>query len=443
MVVRVVPSTQPPGVVPHGEPTPAARVRSFLRTTPARMTALGAGLIATALVSGVVAAAAVADRQQTLDILHAEVEPLAYAAQDLYSALSIADASATTAFISGGVEPTPVRDRYTQAIGEASADLVDAAAGIEQADSTSRDLLARLSAGVPVYTGLVETARANNRDGHPVGSAYLSEASALMQTTLLPLAEQLHTAQTALVVRIQNEFATPPWAAIALLMVTLAALVAAQVLLARWTRRRISLGLVLASLAVASSLGWLVVAGLLSATATGRALDDGARPLGDLTTARILTQQARADETLGLVRRDFTGRYDTQFRQHLDTLGTVLDDYARGDRKVATDAVAAAGAARSGWASAHQRLMTLLGRGDWTGAAVVAIGPAAADSATQYAAADGRLSDAIERTRTELRTGVERAVSTLTGLAPGTLVLAAIAVAGVVIGFWPRLREYQ
>ncbi|MFF0817373.1 hypothetical protein ACFYVR_19750 [Rhodococcus sp. NPDC003318] len=443
MVVRVVPSTQPPGAVSGGEPTAATRIRSFLRTTPARMTALGAGLIAAAIVSGAVAAIQVADRQQTLDLLHAEVEPRAYAAQDLYSALSIADASATTAFISGGVEPPAVRDRYTQAIGEASADLVDAAAGLEHSDALSRDLLAQLSAGIPVYTGLVETARTNNRDGHPVGSAYLSEASALMQATLLPLAERLHTVQTALVVRIQNEFATPPWPAIALLIVTLAALVAAQVLLARWTRRRISLGVVLASLAVASSLGWLVIAGLLSASATGRALDEGARPLSDLTTGRILAQQARADETLGLVRRDFTGRYDTQFREHLAALGTVLDDYARDDHAAAAGEVADAEQARTAWADAHRRLMALLGRGDWAGASVVAIGPSVTDSAALYAVADAKLTDAIERTRTELRGGVERAVGTLTALAPGTLVLAAIAVAGVVIGFWPRLREYQ
>src|SRR5260370_34882474 len=53
-------------------------------------------------------------------------------------------------------------------------------------------LLGRVNAQLSVYTGLVETARTNNRAGNPVGSSYLSEASALMQTQSLPDAQRLY-----------------------------------------------------------------------------------------------------------------------------------------------------------------------------------------------------------------------------------------------------------
>lgn len=413
-----------------------------MRTTPAQITALGIGLIVIAIVSGAVAAAQVTDRERTLDTLHSEVEPLAHAAQDIYSSLSIADAAATTAFLAGGIEPAEVRDRYTLSISDASADLVDAAAGIDESDTTSHDLLARLSVGVPIYTGLIETARVNNRSGQPVGSAYLSEASSMMQSTLLPLAEQLHTVQAARVVQMQAEFATPPWLAIALLMVAVVALVVAQLLLAKWTRRRLNAGLILASVAVAASLAWLVIAGLLSAASTARALDAGARPLAELTTGRIITQQARADETLGLVRRDFSGRYDEQFQQRLADLDALLEGVARGSLREGADEVAVADRAQEAWSEAHRRLMTLLDRGDWDGAVSVAVGPAGG-SAIQYATADAYLTHAIDETRSELRSGVARAVDTLTGLATGTIALAALAVAGIAAGLWPRLREYQ
>ncbi len=413
-----------------------------MRTTPAQITAVGIGLIVIAIVSGAVAAAQVTDRERTLDTLHSEVEPLAHAAQDIYSSLSIADAAATTAFLAGGIEPAEVRDRYTLSISDASADLVDAAAGIDESDTTSHDLLARLSVGVPIYTGLIETARVNNRSGQPVGSAYLSEASSMMQSTLLPLAEQLHTVQAARVVQMQAEFATPPWLAIALLMVAVVALVVAQLLLAKWTRRRLNAGLILASVAVAASLAWLVIAGLLSAASTARALDAGARPLAELTTGRIITQQARADETLGLVRRDFSGRYDEQFQQRLADLDALLEGVARGSLREGADEVAVADRAQEAWSEAHRRLMTLLDRGDWDGAVSVAVGPAGG-SAIQYATADAYLTHAIDETRSELRSGVARAVDTLTGLATGTIALAALAVAGIAAGLWPRLREYQ
>ncbi|MFE3292679.1 hypothetical protein [Rhodococcus sp. NPDC059234] len=450
MAVRVAPSTEPLGDTPapttelRPPPSRPARLRAFSRTTPAKIVTLGVGLIALALLSGVVAAVQVADRQRTLDTLLTEIEPLANASQHLYSSLSIADAAATTAFLAGGIEPAAVRDRYAQAVGDAGQDIVDAAAGVETDDVTAHALLTQLSAGLPVYTGLVETARANNRTGYPVGSAYLSEASAMMQTTLLPLAEQLHTEQSDRVVQSQDAFARPPWLAIALLVLALVALVVAALLLARWTRRRLNLGLIVAAAAIAASVCWLVAAGLVSATATAHALDDGARPLTDLTTARILAQQARADETLSLVRRELTGAYDQQFDDHLTRLKALLDEYPHGGRvDVSADQVAATAAARTAWAQAHQRLIAMLGSGDWNGAVAVAVGTGDRDSATYFAAADAELSKAIDTARTQLRNNVDRAVSTLTALSPGVLVLAALAATGVVAGLLPRLREYQ
>ena len=44
---------------------------------------------------------------------------------------------------------------------------------------------------LPVYTGEVETARADNRLGLPLGAAYLREASSLMRGTLLPAARDV------------------------------------------------------------------------------------------------------------------------------------------------------------------------------------------------------------------------------------------------------------
>lgn len=455
VVDRVAPSTEPLG---DDRPVPAAthhpspdvprprrsrRVRAYLGTTPSKLLLVAFALTVLSLVAGGAAAVQVSDRARTLDSLLTQVEPLAYASQDLYSSLSIADAAATTAFISGGLEPADVRARYTRAVTDAGQDLVDASAGISTADDTAHRLLTDLSVSLPVYTGLVETARSNNRIGYPVGAAYLREASTLMQTTLLPLAEQLHTAQAATVVQTQSEFATPPWLSIGLLLASLAALVAAMVLLARWTRRTLNPGLILAAAAVTALLGWLLIAGLISSTATGNALEQGARPLSTLTTARILTQQARADETLALVRRDVSARYHSQFVEHLDRLQALLDEYDRSGMQVGEDEIAAAAAARTAWAQAHERLDGLLAAGDWTGASDIAVGPGQLDSAAFFFIADKELDAAIEEARAELRGNLVRAHSTLAGLAPGALVLSALAVVGIGLGLWPRWREYQ
>ena len=72
-----------------------------------------------------------------------------------------------------------MRQRYEQAITDAAVAVTRASSGLT--DPPLVELLGRINAQLAVYTGLIETARTNNRMGNPVGSSYLSEASALMQ----------------------------------------------------------------------------------------------------------------------------------------------------------------------------------------------------------------------------------------------------------------------
>ncbi|MBC2639587.1 MULTISPECIES: hypothetical protein [unclassified Rhodococcus (in: high G+C Gram-positive bacteria)] len=446
-----------PSIEPHGsralsaaadddvDPAVARRkeLRAFLASTPAKLTALGALLVLLTLVAGLVAASTVNGREATLDSVLAETEPLSFSAQNLYSALSVADAAATTAFISGGLEPPELRDTYSQAIGTASADLVYASGGLAASDVDSRRLLASISSELSVYSGLVETARANNRTGHPVGAAYLSEASTLMQTSMLPMAQELHTLQESDVADTQRDYSRPPWFALILVLIALVALVVAQVVLARLSRRTFNLGLMLASACTAILLVWMLVAGLVSSVDTNRALTQGARPMHELTAARILAQQARTEETLKLVRRDSNGDYDAVFEDKSGRLDAVLSNYPQETGAVGRDEVARAQQAWTGWSSAHDRMNEILARGDFVSAAAVAIGPGPADSAAQFTAVDDALTDGIATARDHLRSHVASAARVLTALGSGALVLTLIAFAGIIIGLWPRLREYQ
>ncbi|GAA3170870.1 hypothetical protein GCM10020255_059540 [Rhodococcus baikonurensis] len=137
MVDRVVPSIEPRSLPPSEATSVSAEderallrreLQAFMSSTPGRLTVVGLILIAITLIAGLLATAAIENRQANLDLLLVETEPLANSAQNLYSALSLADAAAATAFISGGLEPADVRDRYTQSIGEASAEIVQASA---------------------------------------------------------------------------------------------------------------------------------------------------------------------------------------------------------------------------------------------------------------------------------------------------------------------------
>src|SRR6266853_325370 len=97
--------------------------------------------------------------------------------------------AAWTAFLSGGLEPLAARHRYLADIAEAASSLESATAVAGQSAAAAD--LARISADLPIYTGEVETARADNRLGLPLGAAYLREASGLMRGTLLPAAREV------------------------------------------------------------------------------------------------------------------------------------------------------------------------------------------------------------------------------------------------------------
>lgn len=400
------------------------------RSTPARMIVLGALLVVVCVVAGAVTSVAVSDRAETLDTLLVQTEPLANSAQNLYGALSVADAAASTAFISGGLEPQEVRDRYTQAIGDAGSELIRASGGLGETDDEARVALTEIGAAFPVYTGLVETARSNNRSGNPVASSYLGEASSLMQTSLLPRAEQLYRQQANRVSADQERFVNPPVFSIVLIVLTLALLVLAQVYLSRRTHRTLNFGFLTASALVTLLLAWMLVAGLISATATDRALDRGVTPLQNLTTGFILAQQARSDETLNLVRRGGTREYNVEFDTNIERLEDVLAGNDEMSRVLST------------WKSAHARMDDALAIGDFNTAVTIATGGGVADSGVQFRELDTMLADSIARARLDLRANVSRAKTALTGLDSGAVVLTVAAAGAVAIGLIPRLREY-
>ncbi|MGW4326552.1 hypothetical protein ACWEKR_11740 [Nocardia sp. NPDC004573] len=421
-----------------------ADLRSFANSSPGRLIALGLLLIGLCLAAGSMTAATVGDRQQSLDVLLYDTEPDAHSAHRLYTSLSIADAAASTAFIAGGLEPQAVRDRYTQALGEAAAELVtrsDRDVGPNAALDPDARLRTGIVTGLPVYSGLVETARTNNRSGYPVGAAYLSEASNQMQTTLLPMAEELHNHRSAAVADAQRNHVRPPWAAIGLLILTLGVLVWVQRDLAQRWKRVLNPGLLLASVSMLILLAWTVIAGSVSATSMISARDDGAVPSSRLTESRILAQQARAAETLKLVRRDATGDYDRTYDADIERLADLIGKYP--SSAPAADEVRNAVPALARWRVAHQRMNDALAKGDFNSAAVVATGPGSADATVQVEALDRSLEQGIAETRDTLRSEISQAARVLDFLGAGAMVLGILAAGYVGLGIWPRLREYR
>lgn len=280
-VTAAPPKAAPPAVRPR-QPRFGARW-----PTPVLLGGLAVAVIVLSLLYGVVGLADAQGRTQSLDQLSNSSGPLSAAAQDLYRALSDADATATGAFLAGGLEPAAVRDRYELDVAQASRSLATAVAARDPDDLDQPDHpLVVLSMQLPVYTGLVETARTNNRQGLPVGAAYQREASNLMQTKLLPAAQRLADSETAQVSADQNSAGAIPVLAILVILVLGGLLWFAQREVSRHANRVVNVGLLVATGAVVLSLLWMAVGATVAISQVNASRSDGSAQASVLAQAR-------------------------------------------------------------------------------------------------------------------------------------------------------------
>ena len=428
----------------------AARFWNDVLTTPGRMSVFAVLSIIAVLAGGIVASGTITQRQSHHETLLAEVEPVANASQSLYSSLTIADSAANTAFIAGGIEPAELRERYLQAIATSAASIIAASQGLDRTDTESIDQLAEINAQLATYTGLVETARTNNRVGNPVGAAYLASASSMMQDTILPAAADLYDRQSTSVGESDREWSSPPWGSFFLLMLAIGVLVLFQQWLWRLTGRRVNPALGLASLLMVATFLLTMIAGFLAANDNARGLSEGAAPMNELTRQRINAQKVRAQETLNLVRRTdpegSAGERAAILGGVRDTLTVYLDDEGTGsggrvsldDHGAVTDAISAL----DQWMAAQNRADSLYQQGDYQGAISISSGQDEGDSGAAFDEFDQSMQDAIEEARDTLRTRIDKARRTSSAGPDLIMALSTLAAFAVVVGIAPRIREY-
>jgi hypothetical protein len=432
------PSTEP--LASRSPTTPAHPRWWFLWTTPGRILTIGVVLSALVIASAFATSTTINDRQEALTTVLDHTEPLSFAAGQLYTTLSVADAAAATAFIAGA-EPRGVRQRYEQAITDASVAVTRASSGLT--DEPLVQLLGRLNAQLSVYTGLIETARTNNRAGNPVGSSYLSEASSLMQTQILPDAQRLYEQTSAQVDAETTASTRIPGPVILVVLGTLLFGAFANRWLARRTRRRVNIGFVAGGMAVLIMLIWVGTALIISTADSRSAKETAAQSLKTITNLAITAQQARADETLALIRRGDENVRKQSYYQRIDMIQQQLSDYLARDNAIDKSDLSDAEQLLTRWRAADDRINAYIAVGNYQAATQVALGTGEDDSTPAFDKLDQALSKGIEESRSQLRNDIVNARRVLSGATVGAAVLSVVAAVAVALGLWPRLSEYR
>ncbi|TDD59787.1 hypothetical protein E1263_13490 [Kribbella antibiotica] len=416
-----------------GTPTPRGAVAQWFEGTPGRMRAFLVLAAAVSVVFGLCAAQGFNQSDGALQRAEANAAQLVRI-QAIHTNLVSANADATNAFLVGGLEPPVQRQHFVDSMASA-ARLVAEAASAQPAD---RDALGQLNTTLVTYQGLIEQARANNRQGLPIGSQYLRDANATLQNDSLPLVKALVAANEK---RVDSEFdgvGNGVW------WVLLGGLVSVLVLfftlrwLAQRTHRYINVPIAAGGVVVLLT---TLIGGFALFAASGDAKDahdgDYASTLA-LSRARIAAYDARSNESLTLIARGSGTAYDTAYKESAATVDAQL-------KKISVSSPGAGLWAK--YQEAHAEVRKQDTGGNWDLAVQIATGSpsvtVAQNSVEAFAAFDKATAKDLDGTSSGVSTQLKSARDGLPpigwlGLPIGILVALLIA-----WGISQRLGEYR
>src|SRR4051794_3466856 len=430
-------------VKPFGAVMPSAG----LHRTPVRPRLAAAVLAIAALALGAVAATTATSSREAARSLAGSNEPQLVRAEGVYASLSAADATAATTFLRGGIEPAGRRSQYLRDVDAAGTQLAALAREAGSSPDT-RTAAATLAKQLPVYTGLVEAARANNRQGFPVGAAYLRRASELMRTRLLPAAERLYVVEAQ---RMNGDYrdGTRNVGLIATFVVAavlLALLVLAQIGLARLTNRILNVPLVMATVLVAAVGIWIGLGLSGEQNGLAAAQREGSDAVQLLSASRVLALRAQRDESLSLIGRgsDTTSLPDFE-RTMIALRGKRADDGLLGEAERVAQRSERAGsmngvrASLAAFERAHARVAARERLGDYTGAVRTYID----DELRQARRLDAALESGTLAGQHRFATNADKANSSVRGVEFGIPLLTLAIAALAFLGLSYRIREYR
>lgn len=315
------------------------------------------------------------------------------AVMELRQALLEADGAATNAFLVGGLEPLDRRERYDEAIERASVLVVE----LSQDAGRDAQLIAGLNTDLATYTSLVEAARVNNRQGFPVGAAYLDQASTLVREQMLV---DLDTVLEMAADDAAGAFRAGGWAALVLAAVVVGAvvLVLVQVRLAAMTRRRLNAGLVVATLLLVVAFVGGAMVSLRAAEHAADVRTDVYRPTLAVAQSAVLAAEARTLESFTLIKRGSGAPYEALFVERTTAAADLLDRERQPGQRLST--------LLEDWLEGHAEIRALDDGGDWEEAVELAVtddegGPSAAYAAFAEAA-DVTVAEGAAQVRAEV-----------------------------------------
>ena len=420
--------------------TPASRFSAGLATTPGRLALATTVAVVACLLLGVTGFLAGNGQATALQDAQRDAAQLV-GTQELRNDLVSADATATNAFLVGGLEPAEARARYEASLSEA-AEAGPSLAATARGDGEAADLAA-VADSVQRYAGLVESARANNRQGFPVGAAYLDQASAALRDEVLPTIDEVAVSTSE---RVDADMGSVSLAQALLLFVLLAlvALGAVQLWLARRTHRVLNTGLAAASVALLVG-GVVAAAAVLGGNGVARSVASGPYAATVATSEALsLATDAKSMESFTLIKRGSGSEFEESYQASLAEAQSLLDEAE--DAEFNNDDGASVPGPRDlldEWDAKHAEIRELDDGGDWDGAVAAATSRADDSAGAAFTAFSDQAHADVEAMSADAVNRLGSAATTARIAAWIALVLGVAGAVAAAAGMNVRLKEYR
>jgi hypothetical protein len=405
--------------------TPAPGVKRM--DTPRRLRLLSVGVVVAAVVVALVGGLIFSYLAFSLSRAQSDTAQL-IRIQKIQSNLLSADATATNAFLVGGLEPPAQRAVYDEALSSTSSLMVEAA----QAQPADAAALSALNQQVISYAATIEQARANNRQGLPVGAQYLRNASADLRSSALPILDNLVSSNAA---RADDDMdARVGYALPVISLLALVLLIIGQIWLARRFKRTINVGM-LASAAVllVITVGGLIAAQQLSSTLNS--ISNGSfAAVNTAADARIDANNAKSNESLTLIARGSGQAFEDAWKSSADSVSGNLEQLsARPELLTQWQA----------YTEVHNKIRDLDDGGRWDRAVAQATGVGRDSSNTVFNTFDRNLAGYLDEVSKEASSSLanEQPVMVV-----GAILILLGGLAAALLGRWgvaARLKEYR
>ncbi len=426
----------------------SAGTRSRGGVTPARLRLMAIGLAVLALIVGLVTALAADNRDTATSAALHTSEPLVVEAQAIDTYLSDADTTAAGSFLQGQLQPTALRTRYMNDVAHASSNLALAAqaAGSDPADAAA---IRSVAVNLPTYTGLVQTANFNERQGYyPLATAYIGEANNLMRLEILPAAARLYTVENQQLASDQDNAVSSPllWTAAFFLIALLVLIIVVQVWMSRHFRRTLNLFLAVGTGIVLVLALWFTVAVIAQSSSVTTATANGSGPVVLFTQARIGALQMMADDQLTLLTHDSLPTYQQDYARTVTRFDNLMAAADKSAGSVEGEQIKQADDALAAYAHVHRQIRKFDEASEvkiQDQAVTLATGTGSHRLPTVSSNLDSNLGAAISHAQRTFNQGMNGASGDLAGLIWGSAVLSIVVAVCILLGFRPRIAEYR